>query len=295
MQWGWNHNPDSTKWSLTQNPGHLRLSTVKVVSNLRNARNTLTQRIFAYYTRTLPTTATVKINVDKMQDGDVAGLAVFQDPYAFIGIKQLNGLKYVVMVNNGKSIDSAAVNASTLYLRANAHYGTSRASFAYSLDNQSFTKLGNELSMRFNLSIFTGNKFCLFNYPTTATGGFVDFDWFKVGVSTSTEVAPEGSLPSQDMPHDFFLGQNYPNPFNPLTQIRYMVPRSSYVTLGVYNLLGQEVATIYEGIRQPGNYEATFDGSALASGAYLYRMQATQTSGGQAGKYEETKKLLLMR
>ena len=217
MQWGWNHNPDSTKWSLTQNPGHLRLSTGKVVSNLRDARNTLTQRIFAYYSRTVATTGTIKINVDNMRDGDVAGLAVFQDPYAFIGIKKMNGRKYVVMVNNGKSIDSAAVNTSTVYLRVYANYGASRASFAYSLDNGSFTKLGNELSMRFNLSIFTGNKFCLFNYGTISTGGFVDFDWFRVGMPTPTDVAPEGHLPSNEMPHDFFLGQNYPNPFNPST------------------------------------------------------------------------------
>jgi beta-xylosidase len=141
----------------------LRLTTAKVVSNLRDARNTLTQRIFAYYSRSIPTTATTKVDVDNMQDGDVAGLAVFQDPYAFIAIKKTNGIKYAVMVNNGRAIDSVVLNASAVFLRASANYGTSRASFAYSLDSQSFTKLGNELSMRFNLSIFTGNKFCLFN------------------------------------------------------------------------------------------------------------------------------------
>jgi hypothetical protein len=119
-----------------------------------------------------------------MRDGDAAGLAVFQDPYAFIGIKKMNGRKYVVMVNNGKSIDSAAVNSSTIYLRAYANYETSKATFAYSLDNQSFAKLGDELAMRFNLSVFTGNKFFLFNYATTVTGGFVDFDWFRISMST---------------------------------------------------------------------------------------------------------------
>jgi hypothetical protein len=99
----------------------------------------------------------------------------------------MNGRKYVVMVHNGKSIDSAAVNSSTIHLRAYADYGTSRASFAYRLDDQSFTKLGDELSMRFNLSIFTGNKFCLFNYATITTGGFVDFDWFRVSMPMPTE------------------------------------------------------------------------------------------------------------
>jgi len=190
MQWGWNHNPDSTKWSLTQNPGHLRLSTAKVVSNLPDARNTLTQRMFANYSTSLPTTATVKINVDNMLDGDVAGLAIFQNPYAFIGIKKTNGQKSIVMASNGAIIDYKTIDSSTLYLRAQAMYGTSKASFAYSLDNQSFTKLAIELSMQFNLSIFTGNKFCLFNYATKATGGFVDIDWFRISMPTQTEEAP---------------------------------------------------------------------------------------------------------
>jgi len=204
MQWGWNHNPDSTKWSLKKNPGYLRLSTAKMVSNLHEARNTLTQRIFAYYSRSIPSTAAVKMSIDNMQDGDIAGLAVFQDPYAFIGIKQTNGQQYVVMVNNGESIDSMGINDSTIYLSALADYGTSNASFAYSFDNQSFKQLGNELAMQFNLSVFTGNKFCLFNYATSATGGFVDFDWFRTYIGTPTGVIPEEDLPSNEIRHSFF-------------------------------------------------------------------------------------------
>jgi len=70
------------------------------------------------------------------------------------------------------------------------------------------------------------------------------------------------------------LQQNFPNPFNPETQIRYSVPHSSFVSLKVYNLMGQEVATLFEGIRQLGNYTAIFDGTGLSSGVYLYRMTA---------------------
>jgi beta-xylosidase len=287
MQWGWNHNPDSTKWSLTQNPGYLRISTAKVVTNLRDARNTLTQRIFAFYSRTVPTNATVKMEIDSMQDGDVAGLAVFQNPYAFIGIKKTNGLKYVVMVNNGRSIDSVAINASTVYLRAQAHYGTSWASFAYGFDNQSFKKLGNDLAMAFSLSIFTGNKFCLFNYATVNAGGFVDFDWLRIHTGTLTDVGSEEGHKHHEMPKDFFLGQNYPNPFNPTTEIRYQMPGVSHISLKVFDLLGQEVATLFEGIRQQGNYEATFDGNKLAAGVYLYRLSANG--------FVKTKKLLLIR
>jgi hypothetical protein len=223
-----------------------------------------------------------------MQDGDMAGLAVFQNPYAFIGVKNQNGSKYVVMVNNGKAIDSTSINSSTFYLRAMAKYGTSSASFAYSLDNQSFIKLGNQLYMQFNLSIFTGNKFCLFNYATIATGGFVDFDWFRIDLPTQTKVVPEENFPLNETPHGFFLGQNYPNPFNPTTVIRYQLPTRSNLSLKVYDLLGQEITALFEGVRQPGIYEATFDGSKRVGGVYFYRL-TTSTD------FVQTKKLLLLK
>jgi len=178
---------------LTENPGFLRLKTAKIVHVLPEARNTLTQRMFAYYSDTLTSTATTKMDFGKMQDGDVAGLAIFQDPYAYIGIKKVKGKNFVIMVNNGATIDSMAVAGSAIYLRASAIYGsgaaryfegkaapgTGTASFSYSLDNQSFIHIGNKLNMRFNLKIFTGNKFCLFNYATKGLGGYVDFDWFR--------------------------------------------------------------------------------------------------------------------
>lgn len=193
MQWGWNHNPEPAKWSLTENPGYLRLETVKVTDSLQKARNTLTQRMFEYYSDTLASLSTAKMDFEKMKDGDIAGLAVFQTPYAFIGIKKATGKNFIIMVNNGKTIDSTEVNGSTIYLRASAIYGsgaahyfdgkaapgTGTASFSYSLDNQSFVKIGNELNMSFSLKVFTGNKFCLFNYATKEPGGYVDFDWFR--------------------------------------------------------------------------------------------------------------------
>jgi len=180
MQWGWNHNPDPAKWSLSESPGYLRLTTGKVVSNLREARNTLTQRPFANYDQTIPTIAVTKIEVNNMKDGDVAGLAVFQDPYAYIAVKQDNGSKQFIMVNDGETIASVSMNGKIVYLRTIASNSTRKATFEYSFDNKKFIQLGNELAMRFSLRIFTGNKFCLFNYSTKTTGGYVDFDWFRL-------------------------------------------------------------------------------------------------------------------
>ncbi len=183
MQWGWNHNPDSTRWSLENREGYLRLTAGRPVSNLREARNTLTQRMFTYYDNK-PTLGITKMDVTNMKDGDIAGLAVFQDPYAFIAVKQLNGVKSMVMVSNGLEVSSVPIRANIVYLQAAAHYDSDKAYFAYSMDNKKFIPLGNEFTMKFNLTVFTGNKFCLFNYATKSPGGFVDFDWFRMGTES---------------------------------------------------------------------------------------------------------------
>jgi beta-xylosidase len=181
LQWGWNHNPDPAAWSLTQRPGYLRLITSKTTANLREARNMLTQRPFASYNKAESTQATIQMQVQGMKDGDVAGLAIFQDPYAFIAVKQEAGVKQLIMVNNGTSVESASVGqVKDIYLRTIASNSSRKAFFEYSFDNKKFTKLGNDLSMRFSLRIFTGNKFGLFNYATSQAGGYVDFDWFRV-------------------------------------------------------------------------------------------------------------------
>jgi hypothetical protein len=66
-----------------------------------------------------------------------------------------------------------------------------------------------------------------------------------------------------ELPLEFALGQNYPNPFNPVTSIRYQVPQHSHVTVEVYNLLGQLVATLVDDERVPGHHEVRFDGSGV--------------------------------
>jgi beta-xylosidase len=180
MQWGWNHNPDPVNWSLSQHSGYLRLTTGKVVSSFPEARNTLTQRPFAHYDQSIPTLGIIKMVTDHMKDGDIAGLAVFQDPYAFIAVKQDKDSQYLIMVNDGETIASVPLKEKTVYLRTIASNSSRIATFEYSYDNETFYALGNELEMRFSLKIFTGNKFCLFNYATAETGGFVDFDWFRM-------------------------------------------------------------------------------------------------------------------
>ena len=71
----------------------------------------------------------------------------------------------------------------------------------------------------------------------------------------------------------FYLQQNYPNPFNPSTQIKFTIPAESHVTLKVYNLLGNEVATLVDEQKPQGNYDVKFNASSLSSGIYIYRLQ----------------------
>ena len=89
------------------------------------------------------------------------------------------------------------------------------------------------------------------------------------------------------VPAAFSLSQNYPNPFNPTTVIHYTVPKTSLVNLSVFNLLGQEVKTLVNEEKSPGEYEVRFDGSNLPSGIYFYRLVA--------GDFVKTMKMLLMK
>lgn len=89
------------------------------------------------------------------------------------------------------------------------------------------------------------------------------------------------------IPEKYHLAQNYPNPFNPTTRIVYSVPRSSHVSLTVCNILGQSVATLFDGIRPPGMFTAVLDGSHLASGVYFYKLKADA--------FVDIKKLVLLK
>ncbi len=88
-------------------------------------------------------------------------------------------------------------------------------------------------------------------------------------------------------PVSFELSQNFPNPFNPTTTISYILPTATHVTLKIYNVLGQQVATLANGNKTPGRYSVTFDASRLASGVYFYRLTA--------GSYILVKKMVLIK
>jgi hypothetical protein len=111
------------------------------------------------------------------------------------------------------------------------------------------------------------------------------------GVKTTFFVAAHTftttGVTEQGKPATFNLEQNYPNPFNPATTIDYSVGRQGHVSLVVYNLLGQEVATLVNDNVQAGSYQATFDASKLPSGVYVYQLKA--------GSFVESRKMVLLK
>jgi len=104
----------------------------------------------------------------------------------------------------------------------------------------------------------------------------------KMGWTTGAEQTLSASAPLH-----FGLSQNFPNPFNPVTKITYQLPKESLVTLKIYDVLGNEVATLVNEEQSAGRYQTTFNGSSLSSGIYFYRIQA--------GNFVDTKKLVLLK
>ena len=130
-----------------------------------------------------------------------------------------------------------------------------------------------------------------FYWTVFATDGFGVYHWvpaedvyqvtFKATPTSVTDLRA-------DIPFEFYVDQNYPNPFNPATTIRFGLPEAANVRLEIFNLLGQRIATLIRGEEiNAGRYEITWDASDIPSGTYIYRFQA--------GDYENTKKLMLIK
>jgi len=192
--WQWNHLPIDTKWSLSERSGFLRLHS-QPAADFWWARNTLTQRAVG------PTsTVTVELQTDGMTNGDVAGLALLNEPYTWIGISRTGDTLTLERFDqtNSQTVRQP-IGGNRFWFRAECDYDKEKATLYYSTDGQQFTRLGEEYAMVYQLKTFQGIRYSLFHYNRgeAASGGFADFDNFDVQESNRRGMArpiPYGKL-----------------------------------------------------------------------------------------------------
>ena len=126
-------------------------------------------------------------------------------------------------------------------------------------------------------------------FPRSVADGW--FDGSTRAAVSQSPPAPASVVESGVAPQQFELFQNNPNPFNPSTMIQYSLEKTTQVSLKIYNMLGNEVATLVHSRQEAGSYTVSFNSNSgklnLSSGVYLYRLEA--------GSFVSTKKLVLIK
>jgi beta-xylosidase len=202
LQWQFNHNPDLSKYSLTQRKGWLRMhATQPVLFSMRSdvspgssidvspeapflmVRNVLTQRLFGPRCE-----ITAKVDVSHLKTDDKAGLALLNIPYATLTISR-QGKRLTLQQTKGDNQSETAVSESVplrskdLWLRVKADGQKGLADFSYSLDGTTYHPLGQTFQMVYAGNFFVGNRVALFCYNAKHSGGWLDIDDFKVDIS----------------------------------------------------------------------------------------------------------------
>jgi hypothetical protein len=114
-----------------------------------------------------------------------------------------------------------------------------------------------------------------------------DAEYTKIGEALNSGTLIDGVEQIEGLPVSYQLEQNFPNPFNPTTVINYTIPKAGNVSLKVYNVIGQEVATLFNGYQEASKYQVSFNASNLASGIYIYTINA--------GSFTQSKKMMLIK
>ncbi len=178
---------------------------------------------------------------------DITNGGVEISKYFEIGGRHIAQIRFIILSGETATAD--------VYLN-----GTLLGNFTFTGSDENFS-----IASIGDLDISAGNNTLLFDNVTGNLGLDV-IEFFRVDEPVSVR--------HNEVPYGFSLTQNYPNPFNPTTNIQYSIPTQENVVLKIYNMLGQEVATLVNEVQSPGAYHITFDASHLASGLYIYRIQA---------------------
>jgi beta-xylosidase len=176
--WQWNHVPVDGQWSLTERPGFLRLHALPATS-FWQARNSLTQR--AIGPRSSPT---VTLDASGLAEGDVAGLALLNLPYATLGVEKTAAGLQMALYDQARDRTVRVplpAGVTRIQLRADCDFLTEQARFSWSADGKDFASIGEPFTMVFQLKTFQGVRYALFDYNQAGkTGGHADFDSIDV-------------------------------------------------------------------------------------------------------------------
>jgi carboxypeptidase T len=181
--------------------------------------------------------------------------------------------KYFTEENYDYGIVEVSKNNENIWHLVKSYSGENSAWTLQNLDLTPFTEGATEIKVRFRLS----------------SDGFLTEDgWYVDDVKLIVySVGLVGIASNQQIPGSFRLEQNYPNPFNPSTVISYNLPKNSNVSLKVFDILGNEVATLVNGNQITGNHNVDFNGANIASGIYFYKLTADD--------YVDVKRMMLVK
>lgn len=212
------------------------------------------------------------LNNQSIQSFFISGTNIYAGTYFSAGIylSTNNGTSWISTSFSNKSVYSFAYSGSTIFAGSDGYgvYISTNNGTSWVQRNEGF--LGSPRV--YGLCILNG-------YIFAAT----DYSLYRRSLSEFAGIKTiSGQVPSQ-----YSLKQNFPNPFNPATNIQFEIPKSGFVKLEVYNMIGQRVATLVNENLDAGTFEVKFDASAYSSGVYIYRLSA-------AG-YNETKRMILVK
>ncbi|HEX2959739.1 MAG TPA: glycoside hydrolase 43 family protein [Chitinispirillaceae bacterium] len=271
VEWQWNHNPDTANWSLSARPGVYRITTSRVDNSIKNARNTLTQMGFGP-----KCSGRIALDASGMKDGDIAGLAAFQNNTGFVAV-QKNGASLSIVKYKGTTPTQEAsvnINQTRVYLRIDMDFTnkTDKATFFYSLDSTSWVSIGSTLQMSYDLAVFVGYRFALFNYATKTAGGYADFDWFQTGSSYSQKI---------DL-YPITAAKELPKPVKPTSglstimqsgtstlKVSYQLQKAGHTSLLLYDTRGGFVKRLYNRFDHAGSHTFNCQISGFANGRYM--------------------------
>ena len=248
---------------------------------------------------------TIYINNTNITSNPVYGIRVYDDSLQTANLKNniiVNTVNYdsAYAIYRGAMATNAAMNSdyNDLYVAgANANIGNYGGTKCKTLANWQTTSGKDANSKNVNPAnpfgaarqLVSVTDLHWFSAPTNVFAGSPIAGYTKdIDGDTRSTTAPymgadeagifTGVAQDPSVPRSFSLEQNYPNPFNPTTAIRFSVPQTGWVSLKVSDVLGQHVATLFEGVKSPGLYTMTWDAARVPSGVYFYRLSANGTT-----------------